>query len=195
MHYSDVELSTEAGLLSLIVVLWAGLVMRAKTVSRPESAGIRPLYPDSWNVAQCRTLERFRLLIGLSLFPLWAVYLFILPSTPTNWSFRYLDLVALISMLSISYAWTVLLAARNWQRLDAFPQSFLLIITFLVLWWGTAFSAIGWMLAEASTPRPVRVFSGVYAEQRDAASHPDSTIFGRIINRKTNKAAKQNMIA
>jgi hypothetical protein len=93
------------------------------------------------------------------------VYLFIVPSTPTNWSFGYFEVIALISMLSISYAWTVLLAARNWKRLDAFPQSFLLIITFLVLWWGTAFSAIGWMLAEASAPPPIRIFSGVYAER------------------------------
>jgi hypothetical protein len=68
-------------------------------------------------------------------------------------------------MLSVSYAWAVLLAARDWKRLDALPQSFLVIIAFLVLWWGTAFSAIGWMLAEASTPPTVHMFSGVYAER------------------------------
>ena len=165
MHYSDLELSTQLGLVSLVVVLWVGLVMKAKAFSRRESAGIRPLYPESWNAAQCRTLERFRLLIGLALIPLWAVYLFIVPPTPANWSFAFLEVISLISMLSISYAWTVLLAVRSWKRLDALPQSFLLTIVFLVLWWGTAFSAIGWMLAEASTPRPVHVFSGVYAER------------------------------
>src|SRR5258706_12598175 len=51
--------------------------------------------------------------------------------------------VSLISMLSVSYAWTLLLAARDWKAFNAFPRSFLLIVTFLVLWWGTAFSAIG----------------------------------------------------
>jgi hypothetical protein len=165
MHYSDLHLSTQLGLIGLVFVLWAGLLMRAAVYFRRESAGIRPLYPDSWNVVQCRTLERFRLLIGLGLVPLWGVYLFIVPSTPTKWSFGYLQVISLIAMLSVTYAWAVLLAARNWKRLDAFPQSFLLIIAFLVLWWGTAFSAIGWMLAEASTPPKVHMFSGVYAER------------------------------
>jgi len=167
MPYSALALSTQFGLIGLVVVLWAGLWMKAKAFSRLESAGIRPLYPESWNVAQCRILERFRLLIGLGIIPLWAVYLFIVPSMPTNWLFGYLEVITLIPMLSISYAWTVLLAARNWKRLDALPQSFFLIIAFLVLWWTIAFSAIGWMLAEASTPRPIRIFSySVYAEQQ-----------------------------
>jgi hypothetical protein len=166
MHYSDLHLSTQLGLIGLVFVLWAGLLMRAAVYFRRESAGIRPLYPDSWNVVQCRTLERFRLLIGLGLVPLWGVYLFIAPSMPANWSFGYLgQVISLIAMLSVTYAWAVLLAARNWKRLDAFPQSFLLMIAFLVLWWGTAFSAIGWMLAEASTPPKVHMFSGVYAER------------------------------
>src|SRR6266516_3349945 len=38
-------------------------------------------------------------------------------------------------------------------------------IALLVLWWATAFSAIGWMLAEASTPPKVHMFSGIYAER------------------------------
>jgi hypothetical protein len=81
--------------------------------------------------------------------------------------------VSLISMLSVSYAWTLLLAARDWKAFNAFPRSFLLIVTFLVLWWGTAFSAIGWMLAGATAPQPPVFSSGVYAA-RDATSNPDS---------------------
>ena len=165
MHYSELTMPTQLSLISLVFAVWAGFLMRAVIFFRLESAGIRPLYPDSWKVAQCRALERFRLLIGLALVPLWAVYLFVLPSMPTNWPFGYLAAVTLISMLSVSYAWAVLLAARNWKGLDAFPRSFLLIITFLLLWWGTAFSAIGWMLAEASAPQPFRIFTGVYAER------------------------------
>jgi hypothetical protein len=163
MHYSDLHLSTQFGLIGLVLVLWTGLLMKALVYFRRESAGIRPLYPDSWNGAQCQALEGFRLLIGLGLVPLWAVYVFIVPSASTKWSFGYLQVISLIAMLSVTYAWTVLLAARNWKRFDAFPQSFLVIIAFLVLWWGTAFSAIGWMLAEASTPTKVHMFSGVYA--------------------------------
>jgi len=165
MHYSDLDLSAQLGLLMLVVVLSTGFLMRTLVFFRLEIAGRRPLYPDSWNVAQCRALERFRLLIGLGLIPLWGVYLLIAPSMSANWSFGYLgEVISLIAMLSVSYAWAVLLAARNWKRFDALPRSFLLIIAFLVLWWGTAFSAIGWMLAEASTPPRVHMFSGVYAQ-------------------------------
>src|SRR5258705_12388117 len=71
--------------------------------------------------------------------------------------------VSLISMLSVSYAWTLLLSARDWKAFNAFPRSFLLIVTFLVLWWGTAFSAIGWMLAGAGGTQPPSLSSGVYA--------------------------------
>ena len=177
MHYSDLHLSTQLGLIGLVLVLWTGLLMKAVIYFRLESTGIRRLYPDSWNVAQCRTLERFRLLIGLGLVPLWVVYLFIVPSVSTKWSFGYLQVISLIAMLSASYAWIVLLSARNWKRLDMFPRSFLLIIAFLVLWWGAAFSAIGWMLAEASTPPPIRIFSGHYA-QHDMPD-PDNMIFLR----------------
>jgi len=81
------------------------------------------------------------------------------------------------------------------KRLEALPRSFFLIMAFLVRWWGTASSAIGWMLVEASAPPPIRIFSGVYAVREMSPSNPDSIIFGRIINRKTNKAAKRNMIA
>ena len=161
MHLSDLDLPTQLGLISLVFVLWAGFLMRAVIYFRRESAGIRPLYPDSWSVAQWKG----RLLIGFALIPLWAVYLLIVPSMPSRWSLAYLEVISLISMLSVSYAWAVLLAARNWKGLDALPQSFLLIIAFLVLWWVTAFSAIGWMLAEASAPPPIRIFSGVYAER------------------------------
>jgi hypothetical protein len=185
MHYSDLDLSTQLGLLILVVVLSAGFLMRALVFFRLESAGLPPLYPDSWNVAQCRALERFRLLIGLGLIPLWGVYLFIAPSMPANWSFGYLgQLISLIAMLSASYAWIVLLAARNWKRLDALPQSFLLIIAFLVLWWGAAFSAIGWMLAEASTPPKVHMFSGVYAAREMPRFVWTAGYPSRIINGK-----------
>jgi hypothetical protein len=167
MHYSDfLDLPTQLSLIILVVVLSAGFLMRAGIFFRLESAGLRPLFPDSWNAAQCRALERFRLLIGLTLIPLWAVYLFIVLSTPTSRSYGYLEVISLISMLAISYAWAVLLAVRNLKGLDAFPRSFVLITAFLVLWWGTAFSAIGWLLAEASMPPPVHTFStSVYAER------------------------------
>ena len=176
MRYVDLDLSTQLILIGLIVVVWAAFLMRAAIFFRLERSGVSPQYPDSWNVEQRRILERFRLLIGLALIPLWAVYLFIRPSMPTNWPFGYLGAISLLAMLSVSYAWTLLLAPRNWKRLDAFPQSFLTMITFLVLWWGMAFSAIGWMFAEALAPQPFHLFSpSVYAER----SVPRLIIFTR----------------
>src|SRR5260370_9562909 len=71
--------------------------------------------------------------------------------------------VSLISMLSVSYAWPLLLAARDWKAFDAFPRSFLLIVTFLVLWWGTAFSAIASLLARATRPHHLGFASRVVA--------------------------------
>jgi hypothetical protein len=166
MPYPDLELFTQVWLIGLTVATGAGFMIRAVAFVRLESVGVRPLYPNSWNVVQCRALERFRLLIGLGLVTLWGVYLFFVPSKPTNWPFGYLEAISLISMLSVSYAWAVLLAARDWSRLDAIPRSFLVIITFLAFWWGTAFSAIGWILAETSAPPPFRMVPpGVYAQK------------------------------
>jgi hypothetical protein len=168
MYQSDLDSSTQLILISLVVVVSVAFLIRVAVFFQRERAGIRPTYPDSWNLGQCHALEGLRLLIGLALIPLWALFLIIRPSMPTNWPFGYLEAISLISMLSVSYAWTVLLATRNWKRLDAFSRSFLLTITFLVLWWGTAFTAIGWVFAEASAPPPFRIFPpGVYAEQEN----------------------------
>ncbi len=197
MRYADLNLSNELILGSLVVVVWAAFLMRAAVFFRLERAGIGPLYPDSWNVGQRRALERFRLLIGLALVPLWAIYLSIAPSIPANSRFGNLEMPMLISMLSASYAWILLLAPRNWKRLDALPRSFMLMIAFLVLWWATAFSALGWMFATASAPPSFRMFSnGVYAGQDTPHAIPGSRIFvARTIIGKMNKAAKRNMIA
>ena len=167
MHYGELDFLTQTILIGVVVVIWAALLIRVVIFYRLESEGAPPLYPDSWSVAQCRALESFRRLIGLALVPLWAVYFFVVPSMPTNWPFGFLEAISLISMLSVSYAWALLLAARNWKALDTFPRSFMVIIAFLVLWWGVAFSAIGWMLAESTGPLPFREpLSRAYA-QRD----------------------------
>jgi hypothetical protein len=166
MRYADSDPSTQLILISLVIVVGSALLIRATIFFRFERAGIHPLYPASWNAAQCKALESFRLLLGLALIPLWAAYLFVAQSIRINWPLGYFDLISLISMLSVSYAWTILLATRNWKVLEALPHSFLVMVVFLVLWWGAAFSAIGWMFAQASAPPPFHGFpSGVYAER------------------------------
>jgi hypothetical protein len=164
MRYADLDLPIQLVLIILVMVVWTALLLRAIVFFRQERAGIGPLYPNSWNVGQRQILEWVRRLIGLALIPLWAFYSFVAPSTRTNWPFGYLEAFLLVSMLSVSYAWVLLLAPRNLKRLDAVPRSFLLMLVFLVFWWGTAFSAIGLMFAAASAPTPFRIFPpGVYA--------------------------------
>jgi hypothetical protein len=150
MHQSIPNLFTELVLISLLVVVWVAFLTRTVIFVRLELAGIGPLYPASWNPAQRKALENFRLLIGLVLIPTWAAYVLI--TRQTNTPFEYLEMLLLISMISICYAWTLLLAPRDLRMLDRFPRSFLLMFAFLLLWWGTAFSAVGWMLTRVSAP-------------------------------------------
>jgi len=158
MNYLDLDLSIQLSLFGLTAVVWAGFLTRTVEFVRLERAGVHPRYPESWNSTQRLALERFRLLIGIGLIMLWAAYLFAAPSR------RPLEYLGMISMLSVSYAWAVLLATRNWSKLEALPRSFLLVITFLALWWGTAFSAIGWMLTDATARPSIHLIPpGVYA--------------------------------
>jgi hypothetical protein len=176
MDYSDSELQGQIVLVSLVVLTGAAFLHRAVIFLRHESAGLRPLYPDGWKDDQRRTFERIRLVIGLSLVPLWAACLSLTPLTPRNWRF---ELILLMLMLLVSYGWTLLLAPRNLKQLNAFPQSFLLMIAFLVLCFGIAFPAIGWMLTEASaSPPSIHIIPpGVYAMRDIAPGNTDGTGF------------------
>lgn len=172
MPYSAMNLlPIELCLILLVVVVWVGFLIRTAIFFRHESAGTLPLYPKSWNEMQCRALEQFRMLIGLGVVALWAAYLFFVPWVTPEWQFGYPEVLSLISLLSASYAWAVLLAVRNWSRFDSMPRSFLVITAFLVLWWGTAFSAVGWVLTEASARQPFHVIPlGIYAVNENARS-------------------------
>jgi hypothetical protein len=164
MRYEDLDLSTRPALIGLIIVFTAALFVRATIFFRRERAGINPQYPDSWNAKQRQILESFRLLIGPALIPLWPTHVLIRSSMPTSGPSGLLEVTWLISMLSLSYAWTLPLAARNWTRLDAVPRSFLPSIMFLLFWWGTTFSAIEWTFAAAAAPSLLHIIPpGVYA--------------------------------
>ncbi len=155
MRQSMPSLSTQFVLVSLLVVVSVAFLTRTAIFVRLELAGIGPLYPVSWNSTQRKALEKFRLLIGLVLVPMWAAYILVTSSRQTNTPFDYLEMLLLISMISICYAWTLLLAPRDLRVLDRFPRSFLLMFAFLLLWWGTAFSAVGLMLTKISAPVPL----------------------------------------
>src|SRR5258708_14910316 len=100
MDYSDSELQGQIVLASLVVLIGAAFLLRAVIFLRHESAGIRPLYPDSWTDDQRRTLEQIRLVIGLSLVLLWAAYLSVTPLTPRNWRFGRILLMFILLVIS-----------------------------------------------------------------------------------------------
>jgi hypothetical protein len=157
--------STQFLIISLLIVAFGAFLTRAILFARREYAGIRPVYPSAWSAAQCRSLEYFRLLVGLALIPLWASFLFSAPSMRTNWPSEYLGVFFLILLLLISNAWLLLLVPWNWQKFGVISRSFWITITFLVVWWGVTFAATGWMFAKASASPPLRSLSGVYAAQ------------------------------
>jgi len=165
MPHADLSLSTQFLLVGLLAVALAAFLTRAMVFFHREKAGVRPIFPSAWSVAQCRTLESFRLLVGFALISLWGSFLFIAPSVPTNWPFGYLDVIFIIWLLLISNAWVLLLVPRNWEKFGAISRSFWITITFLVVWWGVTLTVTGWMFAKASASPPMNGFSGVYAAQ------------------------------
>jgi hypothetical protein len=95
---------------------------------------------------------------------LWGLFLFVAPTIATRWE-NYAVIAFLVLLLLISNAWLLLLLPRNWEGFGAMSRSFAIVITFLVIWWGLAFTAPGWLLAKATTwPAPqLHTISGVYA--------------------------------
>jgi hypothetical protein len=164
MRYADhLSPSTQALMIGVLITAFGIFLTRAILFARREYAGIRPVYPSAWSAVQCRSLEYFRLLVGLALVPLWASFLSSAPAIRTNWQSGFFDVFFLILLLLVSNAWLLLLVPRNWQRFGA--PSFWITMTFLVIWWGVTFTATGWMLAKASASPPLRSLSGVYAAQ------------------------------
>jgi hypothetical protein len=147
--------------IGMLAVVWMALFARTVVFYRREKVGARPPYPDSWNQGQRIILEKFCLFVGVGLLSLWAVFFCIRPAL----AFGYSEILSMTAMLSISYAWVLLLAPHNLKWLEKFPQSFAIALVFLVVWWGAAFAAVGWMFAEAvggSTPIQI-IPNGVFA--------------------------------
>jgi len=192
MLHLELSLSNRVQLIGLLAVALVALLTRAMIFIHREKASIQPIYPSGWSAAQCRVMERFRLLIGLALLlfwgaflliapsvattnkwplgifldnPIWATTIFIAPTAPPNWPLGYyLNGMFIVFMLLISNAWVLLLIPRNWKRFGAITRSFRVTIAFLVIWWGVTLTATGWILAKAAAPSPpVHVIFGVYA--------------------------------
>jgi hypothetical protein len=152
-------------LAGLLVGASASLLMRAVVFLSRERSGMRPVYPRTWSKAQCRLLEKFRLLVGLALISLWGAFLSIVPAVQTKWSFGDELLIAFVILLLLkSNAWMLLLLPRNWEKFGALSRSFSIVITFLFVWWGVAFTATSWLFAKASASSQLHSVSGVYAE-------------------------------
>jgi hypothetical protein len=165
MRYADISLPTQVILVVLLVAAAAAVLTRSLIFLRRELSGMRPLYPDSWSALQRRTLESFRLLVGLAVISFWGFFLFIAPSLPTNAPFGYLEAVFLIMLLLISHAWVLFLTPRNSPKRAAFSSSFWVTMTVLAVGWLSTFAVTGWILVRASAPPPPRFIplDGVYA--------------------------------
>ena len=163
MHFALSPL-TQIILAGLLVGASASLLMRAVAFLGRERSGMRHVYPKTWSELQCRFLESFRLLVGLALMMLWGAFLSIVPTVQTKWSFGDELLVAFVILLLLkSNAWMLLLLPRNWEKFGALSRSFSIVITFLFVWWGVAFTATSWLFAMASVSPQLHSVSGVYA--------------------------------
>jgi hypothetical protein len=152
-------------LAGLLVGASASLLMRALVFLSRERSGMRHVYPKTWSKAQCRFLASFRLLVGLALILFWGAFLSMIPTVQTKWSFGDELLVAFVILLLLkSNAWMLLLLPRNWERFGGLSRSFSVVITFLFVWWGVAFTATSWLFAKASASSQLHSVSGVYAE-------------------------------
>jgi signal transduction histidine kinase len=160
----EIDTQTPVVLIGLLAVSSVSLFLRSIVFFRRDRRGIRSTYPSAWSLAQCRAIERLRLVTGLTLLSLWGLFLFVAPTIATRWE-NYAVIAFLVLLLLISNAWLLLLLPRNWEGFGAMSRSFAIVITFLVIWWGMAFTATGWLLAKATTwPAPqLHTISGVYA--------------------------------
>jgi hypothetical protein len=77
MRLADLSPFIQFILIGLLAVASAVVLVRAILFIHREKMGVRPTYPRTWSAAQCRALERLRLLVGLGLIPLWGSFLFI----------------------------------------------------------------------------------------------------------------------
>jgi hypothetical protein len=163
MRFANLDLSMQLFSYGLLAIALSALSLRVLIFFRRDVAGVRPRYPTSWTPAQSGALERFRLLPGLALIPLWTGFLFLLPEASKNWPFGFLTLLALLLM---SHAWVMLLVPRGWRSIGAFAPSFQLTITFLASWWVLMFTATVWIFSKAASVTPAVHFVppvGVFA--------------------------------
>ena len=91
MRLSDLSPSIQYILIGLVAVALAALLTRAVVLIHHEKVGVRSTYPPTWSAAQCGTLEKFRLLVGLALIPLWGAFLF-----GAHWPFEFWDVFFLV---------------------------------------------------------------------------------------------------
>lgn len=180
-------------LIGVLVVVWTALLIRTAAFVRLGIAGAILFYPESWKPSQCRMIEKVRLAIGVALLPLWTVYLQATSAMENFTGAKNLEAIALIAMISLCYAWTLLLPPRDLRKLDLIPQSFLMVVLFLALWWGAAFSALGWMFTSTLArplPTPIGIPGRAYADRMQSAMDMSASRTSRMSSRpKTVPAA------
>jgi hypothetical protein len=156
MQYKNLDFMTETILGSLILVLLAGVFIRAGVFAYRAVMRIPRLYPAGWTATQCRTMDRFGLGIGMMLVVFWATQHFAVPLMPTNWPFGFLEAISIIVLLFLTNAWVILVLPHDWRRLWGPLSRFAVTMAVLAAWWAVMFAGTALMLA-ASTRPPLSV--------------------------------------
>jgi hypothetical protein len=160
MRYQDLAVSTQILLVGLLALVLAAVVALAAIFFSRTFARVPQRYPRTWAEAQCWLLERVRLTVGVVLSLLWAALLVAIPHMPTNAPFGFLEVVLIVMLLLLSYAWIVLLLPRDWEALGVLTRHFSITITVLALWWSVMLGGTVWTLAKASAPRAPYAIAG-----------------------------------
>lgn len=160
MQYSDLNFPTQVLLIGLLIVLIGSMFLRVSAVLWRTRTHIPQIYPQSWTAAQCQLMNRFRLVVGMTLCALWLAHLIAAPRMPTNWPFGFLEVVSIVVLLLLTNAWLILLLPRDWNLLGALTKRFLLTLMTLGIWWTLMFGGTAWLLAKASSVPHLRMIFG-----------------------------------
>lgn len=164
MRHPDLDLVTQAVLLSAVAILASAILIRIAVFFRGQYARIPHRYPVSWTNDQVKVFERFRVVIGVAVMLTWATLQMLGPRMPESWPFGFEQATVTVGVLLLANAWLLLLPPRNWEHSILDKASFAVTIGVLAWWWTTFLGALLVTIA-LLTMRPVALplAIGVYA--------------------------------
>jgi hypothetical protein len=142
LRNADLDLFTQAALLSSIAFVAAAILIRAATFFRRQYARVAHRYPDSWTRDQVSQFERLRRLIGIVILIAWATMQLTKSQMPDGWPFGLEQTIITIGLMLLGYAWLLLLIPSNWEHTLVDKIGFSSTMSLLVLWWAIFLGAL-----------------------------------------------------